>query len=91
MIIIIMKGKKKMKRLLLSGTLSCLIIGTVLLRFPVPQSSAETVLESVALETREVKTSYNTGFWIGLGAVALGGVIACAVMYFKRKKDEDDE
>ena len=33
----------------------------------------------------------NLGFWIGLGAVALGGVIACAVMYFKRKKDEDDE
>ena len=33
----------------------------------------------------------NLGFWIGLGAVALGGAIACAVMYFKRKKDEDDE
>ena len=41
-----------MKRLLLSGVLSCLIIGTVLLRCPVPQSSAETVIESAALETR---------------------------------------
>lgn len=28
----------------------------------------------------------NLGFWIGLGAVALGGAIACAVMYFKRKR-----
>lgn len=33
----------------------------------------------------------NLGFWIGLGAVALGGVIACIIMYCKRKKDEDDE
>ena len=78
-----------MKRLLLSGVLSCLIIGTVLLRCPVPQSSAETVLESVALETREVKTSYNTGFWIGLGAVARGGVVALVIV--KKKKDDEDE
>ena len=86
-----MIGKKKMKRLLLSGTLSCLIIGTVLLRFPVPQSSAETVLESVALETREVKTSYNTGFWIGLGAVALGGLVSVVIIQLRRKKDDDNE
>ena len=33
----------------------------------------------------------NLGFWIGLGSVALGGVIACIIMYCKRKKDEDDE
>lgn len=33
----------------------------------------------------------NPGFWIGLGSVALGGVIACIIMYCKRKKDEDDE
>ena len=33
----------------------------------------------------------NLGFWIGLGSVALGGVIACVIMYCKRKKDEDDE
>lgn len=78
-----------MKRFLLFGALSCLIIGTVLLRFPVPQSSAETVLESVALETREVKISYDTGFWIGLGAVALGGVVALVIV--KKKKDDEDE
>lgn len=33
----------------------------------------------------------NLGFWIGLGSVALGGVIACIIMYCKRKKDEDDK
>lgn len=33
----------------------------------------------------------NLGFWIGLGSVALGGVIACIIMYCKRKNDEDDE
>ena len=33
----------------------------------------------------------NLGFWIGLGSVALGGAIACIIMYCKRKKDEDDE
>lgn len=32
----------------------------------------------------------NLGFWIGLGSVALGGVIACIIMYCKRKKDEDE-
>lgn len=33
----------------------------------------------------------NLGFWIGLGAVALGGLISAAVIYFKKKKDEDNE
>lgn len=33
----------------------------------------------------------NLGFWIGLGGVALGGLIACGIMYIKRKKDDDDE
>ena len=32
----------------------------------------------------------NLGFWIGLGSVALGGVIACIIMCCKRKKDEDE-
>lgn len=31
----------------------------------------------------------NLGFWIGLGSVALGGVIACIIMYCKRKKDDE--
>ena len=88
-----MIGKKKMKRILLSGALSWLIIGTVMLCSPVPQSSAETGIESAALKTRtdtaEEKTSYHTGFWIGLGAVALGGVVALVVV--KKKKDDEDE
>ena len=88
-----MKGKKKIKRFLLSGALSCLIIGTVLLCSPVPQSSAETGIESAISEKREDpaegKTSYHTGFRIGLGAVALGGVVALVVV--KKKKDDEDE
>ena len=88
-----MIGKKKMKRILLSGALSCLIIGTVMLCSPVPQLSAETGIEPAALETRtdpaEGKTSYHTGFRIGLGAVALGGVVALVVV--KKKKDDEGE
>ena len=82
-----------MKRFLLSGALSCLIIGTVLLHYPVPQSSAETVLESAALETRtdtaEAESHFNTGFWIELGAVAPGGIVASIIV--KKKKDDKDE
>ncbi len=33
----------------------------------------------------------NLGFWIGLGAVALGGLVATIIMGIKRKKDDDDE
>lgn len=33
----------------------------------------------------------NLGFWIGLGAIALGGLISVAVIYLKKKKDEDNE
>ena len=32
----------------------------------------------------------NLGFWIGLGSVAVGGLIAFLIIKFK-KKDEDDE
>lgn len=30
------------------------------------------------------------GFWIGLGSVALGGLIACGVIAHKRKKDDEE-
>ena len=33
----------------------------------------------------------NLGFWIGLGAVALGGIIAVVIICVKSRKDEDDE
>ena len=33
----------------------------------------------------------NLGFWIGLGAVALGGLVAVIIIRVKSRKDEDDE
>lgn len=33
----------------------------------------------------------SIGFFIGLGAIALGGLISCAIVYIKKKKDDDDE
>ena len=33
----------------------------------------------------------NLGFWIGLGAIALGGLISVGIMALKKKKDDDDE
>ena len=33
----------------------------------------------------------NLGFWIGLGAVALGGIIAVVIIRVKSRNDEDDE
>ena len=33
----------------------------------------------------------NYGTLIGLGAVALGGAIGACILYFRKKKDEDDE
>lgn len=34
--------------------------------------------------------SSNLGFWIGLGSVALGGLIACGVIARKQKKDDEE-
>ena len=33
----------------------------------------------------------NSGFFIGLGAIAIGGFVSAGVIYVKKKKDEDDE
>lgn len=32
----------------------------------------------------------NLGFWFGLGAVALGGLVSAGVMAIKHKKDDED-
>ena len=32
----------------------------------------------------------NLGFWIGLAAIAVGGLISCGIMAVKRKKDDDE-
>lgn len=31
----------------------------------------------------------HLGFWIGLGAIALGGMISVGIIYFKKKKDDE--
>lgn len=33
----------------------------------------------------------NLGFWIGLAAIALGGLVATVIIGFKRKKEDEDE
>lgn len=33
----------------------------------------------------------NLGFWIGLGSIALGGAIACGILFAKRKKDDESD
>lgn len=33
----------------------------------------------------------SLGFWIGLGSIALGGAIACGILFAKRKKDDDSD
>ena len=43
------------------------------------------------LDVPQTGDESNLGFWIGLGAVALGGLISCTIIYFKKKKDDDDE
>ena len=42
-------------------------------------------------EVPQTGDNSNLGFWIGLGGVALGGLVASGIMYIKRKKDDDDE
>lgn len=42
-------------------------------------------------EVPQTGDSSNIGFFIGLGAVALGGLVSCGIMAIKRKKDDDDE
>lgn len=33
----------------------------------------------------------NPGFWIGLAAVALGGLVACVIIHLKKKKGDENE
>ena len=33
----------------------------------------------------------NSGFFIGLGAIVIGGFVSAGVIYVKKRKDEDDE
>ena len=48
-----MEVKKKIVKLVIPCALSCLMMGSALLHFPVQQSSAETIIESAISEKRE--------------------------------------
>ena len=39
-------------------------------------------------EISQTGDSSNLTLWLGLGGIALGGLAACGILYFKRKKDE---
>ena len=42
-------------------------------------------------ETPQTGDSSMTGFFIGLGALALGGIVACLILFLKKKKDDGDD
>ena len=41
--------------------------------------------------TPQAGDSNMTGFYIGLGALALGGIVACLILFLKKKKDDGDD
>ena len=41
--------------------------------------------------TPQTGDSNMTGFFIGLGALALGGIVACLILFLKKKKDDGDD
>lgn len=41
--------------------------------------------------TPQTGDSSTSGFFIGLGALALGGIAACVILFFKKKKDDGDD
>lgn len=49
----------------------------------------ETVLPPV-LDIPQTGDDRNLGFWFGLGAVALGGLVSAGIMAIKHKKDDED-
>ena len=52
--------------------------------------------QTITVEMPKVKSpktgdERNYGVWIGLGAIALGGVFSALILKIKSRKDEDDE
>ena len=41
-------------------------------------------------EVPQTGDNSNLGFWIGLCAIALGGLISTVIIAVKRKKDDED-
>lgn len=50
-----------------------------------------TVVETTADETKTEKEPQNFGFFIGIGAIILGGLVATAIIGFKLKNREEEE
>ena len=42
-------------------------------------------------ETPQTGDSSNMGFFIGIGAIALGGLIAFLIVKFKKRDEDDDD
>ena len=59
-----------------------------------PVTTTVCVTESTTITPDEAHSDSggnNYGFWIGIGAVVVGGLIATAVIGIKAKKDEDED
>ena len=50
----------------------------------------QTVTVTPPPEVPQTGDNSKLGLWIGLGAVAVGGAIACVIMYFKKKDDDEN-
>ena len=53
---------------------------TVKINVPVPEKPS----------TPKTGDERNYGFWIGLGSIAVGGIVAGVILKIKSKKDEDE-
>ena len=60
---------------------------------PITTTECVTELTSITTpdEAQSDSGSNNYGFWIGIGAVVVGGLIATTVIGIKAKKDEDED
>lgn len=60
---------------------------------PITTTECVTELTNITTpdEAQSDSGSNNYGFWIGIGAVVVGGLIATAVIGIKAKKDEDED
>ena len=54
---------------------------------PNPDTGTSTDNTDTNAQSPQTGDNSNLGVWIGLGGIALGGAIACVIMYFKKKDD----
>lgn len=55
------------------------------------EDDGQTVKIAVPAPTPQTGDESKIGFWIGLGAVVVGGLAATGIVYFKQKKEDDGE